>query len=118
MPLPLNLVIDRTADGRFRAEIAGHPELAVEAENVPQLLSAVQDSFLPLLEGESLESNPSEVQATPPVPGAASLDETDEPLIRAASNAMPDREKLRKLVARHSVPEAWPKEDEGWDDAS
>jgi hypothetical protein len=92
MDLPLNLVIDRTSEGRLRAQLAGHPESAVEAANVTGLLNAVQDTFLQFLED-------------------------DEALRQAAVRRTPDRETLEKLASRYPVPDDWPEGDEDWDDA-
>jgi hypothetical protein len=124
MSLPLNLIIDRTADGKFRAALAGHPELAVEAADFPGLLDAVRDTFLPLVAGDpgaSERSTPEEAvadgNASDQDAETAPGDEDDQGLRRLAMQRMPDRETLRKLVARYPVPDHWPEGDEDWDDA-
>jgi hypothetical protein len=123
MNLPLNLVIDRTADGKLRAEVAGHPESAVEAADLAGLLDAVQDTFLQFLTGASEESDRSGLEAAtaqgvPPAQDVeiAPSDEEDEALRRAALRRTPDRETLAKLVSRYRVPDRWPEGDEAWDD--
>ncbi len=123
MNLPLNLVIDRTADGKLRAQVAGHPESAVEAMDVTGLLDAVQDTFLQFLAGPT-ESKPSgrEAAPAPGVPPAqdvevALTDEEDEALRRAAMERTPDRATLEKLVSLYPVPDHWPEGDEDWDEA-
>jgi hypothetical protein len=122
MSLPLNLIIDRTADGKLRAEVAGHPESAVEAMDFPGLLNAVRDTFYPFVAAEAGESQ----RATPEAADAAVPDqdvetalteEEDRDLRRLAMERMPDRETLKKLVSGHPVPERWPEGDEDWDDA-
>jgi hypothetical protein len=124
MNLPLNLVIDRTEDGKLRAEVAGHPESAVEATDVTGLLDAVQDTFLQFLVTGPRESKRSrqEAETAHGVPQAqdvedALTDEKDEALRRAAMQRTPDRETLEKLVSRYPVPDRWPEGDEDWDDA-
>ena len=124
MSLPLNLVIDRTADGKLRAEVAGHPESAVEAADLSGLMNAVEETFL-----QFLATEPSEAERTargvvpgrsvPPIEDREAVlsDEEDKALRRVAMERMPDREALKKLVSRHKVPEHWPEEDEEWVDA-
>src|SRR4029453_3135235 len=108
MPLPLNLVIDRTADGKLRAEVAGHPESAVEATDLSALLNAIEETFLQFLSADSSEAQQSvsEVAAGRPVPPtedveAALTDEEDNAQSRVAMERMPDRETLKKLVFPH-----------------
>ena len=123
MSLPLNLLIDRTADGKLRAEIAGHPESAVEASDLTGLLNAVQGAFLQFLTADPRESARDVQEMVPPHPvvplsdlGDTLPDDEDKVLGRIAVERMPDPEMLRKMVARHPVPDDWPEGDEDWDD--
>jgi hypothetical protein len=123
MPLPLNLVIDRTADGKLRAEVEGHPESAVEAFDLRGLLNAVQEAVLPLISTEPVGSGRGAHESATIDPiastseiGTESTDADDEALRRLARERMPDREALEKLVVRNTVPNHWPEGDEDWDD--
>ena len=124
MNLPLNLLIDRTADGKLRAQVAGHPECTVEATDVTGLLDAVQGTFFQFLVAGPKESERSGQEAAtahgvPPTQDVevGLTDEEDEALRGAAMQRTPDRATLEKLVARYPVPDDWPEEDEDWDDA-
>ena len=115
MSLPLNLVIDRTADGKLRAEVAGHPNSAVFATDLSGLWNAVEESFLQSLTADSSEAERSVAREATGriVPPAADVeasltDEEDQALRRVAMERMPDRETLKKLVSRHKVPDHWP----------
>jgi hypothetical protein len=124
MSLPLNLIIDRTADGKLRAEVAGHPESAVEAADIPGLLNAVRDALFPFVGGgpdepEQAAPKGNVLDAANPAQdiGRELTEEEDRAMRRMAMERMPDREALKKLVSGHPVPEPWPEGDEDWGDA-
>jgi hypothetical protein len=90
MNLPLNLVIDRTADGKLRVQVVGLPESAVEATDVTGPLDAVQDTLLRFLDARPREFKQSgqegaTAHGVPPVEDVevALTDEEDKDLRRA-----------------------------------
>jgi hypothetical protein len=124
MTLPLHLIIDRTGNGKLRAEVAGQPEFAVEAADFTRLLDAVRDTFLTIVSGEpgGFERNARDsvaADAATPVEDVerALTDEEDREMRRLAMDKMPDPETLKSLVSRQPVPDHWPEGDEDWDDA-
>ncbi len=106
--MSLTITIDRTEEGRFRAEVADHPRLVIEHDKLSELV-------------EDLKRNLDMIAVMPDgrlfLFEAKALDETDEAATRAEIERTALRnESLDALIDRYPVPAEWGNEP-GWSDA-
>lgn len=106
--MSLTITIDRTEQGRFRAEVGAHPRVVIEGEDLTcvveelkqrlDLIAVSADGSLSLVEAKS------------------SVDPSDTEARAAVEKDALRNEELDDLMTRYPIPSDWGKEP-GWADA-
>jgi hypothetical protein len=105
--MSLTITIDRTEAGRFRAEVAEHPHVIVERDELSELVEELKrnlDMIAVMPDGRLLLV---EAKAHTDADDAVARSEVERAALR--------NEELDKLIERYPVPAEWGNEP-GWSD--
>ncbi|MGP0062756.1 MAG: hypothetical protein ACLQGP_04020 [Isosphaeraceae bacterium] len=106
--MSLTITIDRAAEGRFRAEVAEHPRLIIEHDELSEVVADLKrnlDMIAVMPDGRILVCLTKTSSATDEAAGRAEVERT------AFRN-----EELDALIDRYPVPAEWGNEP-GWSDS-
>jgi hypothetical protein len=106
--MPLTIIIDRTEAGRFRAEVAEHPRLIIEHDDLSVVVEELKRQFDMIAVAPDGRLLLIECKADGSADDAAARAEVERMALR--------NEELDELIDRYPVPAEWGKEP-GWSDA-